>query len=106
MGVNANDPVKAAAHLRHHLSQQARKCSTICIAEAKNVSAGFLRCFQRSQSEIRVGVVAVKKMLGVVDEFFAVLLEETYGFRDQLQILFFGDPEGPPGVQVPAFAEN
>ena len=45
-------------------------------------------------------------MLGVVDHFLAVVLEELHGFGDQLEILFLGDAQGALDVQVPGLAEH
>src|SRR5260370_4932815 len=45
-------------------------------------------------------------MLGVVDDFLAMLLEKAHSLGDQLEVLPFGDSQGTPGVQLPALAEN
>jgi hypothetical protein len=46
-------------------------------------------------------------VLGVVDHFFAVVLQIGDGLGDELQVFFFGDAErAGNGVQVPALAED
>src|SRR5262249_2684070 len=50
--------------------------------------------------------VAVEEMLGVVDDFVDVFLQEADGVKDELQILLERDSEGVLRVKAPALAEN
>src|SRR5665213_2890378 len=61
----------------------------IRIAQRDGVGAGFVRGLQSAKGEVAAVFVAVEKMFGVVDHFFAVRLEVAHGIRDQLQVFFF-----------------
>ena len=106
VGVDADDPVEALAHLGHDLHQPMGERAAVGIAQHQNVRARALGGFQRPQREIRVGQKAVEEMLRVVDHFAAVLLQVAHGLRDQHEVLFFGDAQRPLRVQFPALAED
>ena len=67
--------------------------AAVGIAEAEHVGAGVLRGFEGAQREIAVMDVAVEEVLGVVDDFFAVVFQIADGFRDDGEVFVFGDAE-------------
>ena len=107
MRVDADDAVEPLAALRRRSPRSPPVMrAAVGVAQAKHVGARVLRGFQRAQREVRIRLVAVEEVLGVVDDFLAVLLQVSDGLGDDLQVLFFGDAERPLGVQVPALAED
>src|SRR5205823_1793286 len=61
---------------------------------------------QRTQREIAVVDIAVEEVFGIVDDFFAVVLQVADGFADDGEVFVFGDAERAGNVQVPALAED
>src|SRR5687767_5480095 len=45
-------------------------------------------------------------MLGVIHDFAAVSLQESYGLADQQQVFLFRNPERPLRVEIPALSED
>ena len=45
-------------------------------------------------------------MLGIVDDFFAVVFQVGDGFGNEVQVFFEGDAERPVYVMVPALTED
>ena len=80
--------------------------AAVGVAEAEDIGAGLLGGFERAQGVIGVGDVAVEEMLGVVDDFLAVILEVADGFGDEDEVLFVGDAERALDVEVPGLAED
>jgi hypothetical protein len=50
--------------------------------------------------------VAVEEVLGVVDDFFAVIFEISDCFGDDGEVFVFGDAECAENMKVPALAED
>ncbi len=71
--MDADHAVEPLAHLRDHLNNTVRQVAAVGVAQAEHVGAGLLGGFERTHGELGVGVVAVEKMLGVVDHFAAVV---------------------------------
>ena len=77
VGVDADDAIEAAPHLADDLDQAAGQRAAVGIAQAEHVGAGVAGGFQRPQGVGRIGRVAVEEVLGVVDHFLAVILEDS-----------------------------
>ncbi len=83
-----------------------RKGSAVRIAEAEAVRAALNGCFQRLQGIVGVGLVAVEKMLRVVDYFLAAGFQVSYGFRDHAEVFFQLCAQNFRYVDIPGFAED
>lgn len=64
---------------------------------------GRLQRFQRIR---RIGFVAVKEMLGIIDDPFAVCLEIRHGLLDDPEIIFERGLQNLPDMQRPCLAKN
>ncbi len=104
--VDAHGTVEPPPHLGHDLRQPGGHRPAVGVAQRQHVGARVLGRFERPQRVVRVGVVAVKHVLGIVDHFAPVLLQETHGVGDDLQVFFLADPQHAPHVQIPGLAEN
>ena len=78
--VDAQHAVEAPPHLGHDLDQPGRDGSAVGVAQAEHVGARRVGGLQRAQGEGGIGVVAVEEVLGVVDHFAPVVLEELHRF--------------------------
>ena len=70
-----------------------RQGAAVGVAQAEHIGAGLLRGFERPQGEIGIGGVAVEEVLGVVDDFLAVILQVRDGLGDEREVLLFRDAE-------------
>ena len=87
-------------------ARRAGQGAAVGVAEAEDIGAGAFGGFERAQGEVGIMDVAVEEMLGVVDDFLAVVDQVLHGFEDELLVLFLGDTEGALGVEVPTLAED
>src|SRR5581483_7262396 len=60
----------------------------------------------RIQGVVAIRRVAVEEMLGIVDHFFAVILQVADGLGDDFEVFFQRDTERALHVKVPALAED
>ena len=80
--------------------------AAVGIAEAEDVGAGLMGGLQGAQGVIGIGGVAIEEVLGVVDDFLAVILDVADGFGDEDEVFFVGDAERAFDVKVPGLAED
>ena len=106
MGVDADDAVETRANIGDDLGEEIGQRAAVGIAEAEHIGAGVFRGFERAQGEIAVVDVAVEEMLGIVDDFLAVVFEIADGFGDDREVFVFGDAERAGDMEVPALAED
>ena len=106
MSMDAEHAVEAFAHFGADLLEAGRDGPAVRVAQAQHVGAGFLRGFERAQGEIGLVRVAVEEMLRVIDHFLAVCFEIGDSIGNELEVFLFGNPQGAPGMQLPALAEN
>ena len=64
------------------------------------------RGFQGAEGVIGIGGVAIEEVLGVVDDFLAVVFQILHGVGNELQVLVFGYAEGAFHVEVPGLTED
>ena len=77
------------------------------VSQRQSTSApALLGGLQGLQGVIGVGDVAIEEMLGVVDDFLAVVLDVAHGFGDEDEVFVVGDAEGAFDVEVPGLAED
>ena len=67
---------------------------------------GLLGRLQCLHGILRIGLVAVEKVLGVVEDLRACGLQVLQRVVDQLQVLFQGDPQRLVDMEIPALAED
>jgi hypothetical protein len=106
MAVDAEFAIEARPDLRDDLGQARGDGAAIRVAEAENIGAGNLGGFEGAECERRIGGVTVEEVLGVEDDFPAVLFQIGYGLRNQLDVFLFADTEGALGVKIPGFSED
>ena len=77
------------------------------VSQRQSTSApGVFGGFESAQREVAVVDVAVEEVFGVVDHFFAVVLQIADGFGDDGEVFVFGDAESAGDMEVPALAED
>ena len=106
MGVDADDAVESPSNIFDDLGKEGCERASIGIAEAEDVGAGVFGGFESAESEVAIVDVAVEEVLGVVDHFFAVVLQVTDRLGDDGEVFVFGDAEGAGNVEVPTLAED
>ena len=106
VGVDADDAIEAAADFGDDFDETRGDRAAVGVAEAEDIGAGLMGGFQGAQGVIGVGDVAVEEVLGVVDDFLAVILDVADGFGDEDEVFFVGDAEGAFDVKVPGLAED
>ena len=83
-----------------------RHGAAVGVAQHDTVDFGILGGLERLQGVLWIGLVAVEKVLGVVDDLRHVLLEVSQGIVDQLQVLFQTDAQRLVDMEVPGLAED
>ena len=106
VGVDADDAVEPLANLGEYLAEPVRDRAAIGVTEYENVGACFLGGFEGAQREVGARFVAVEEVLGVEDDFPALLFDVPDGLGDHGQVLLFGHAKGALGVQTPALAKD
>ena len=107
VGVDADDAVEASSARRRRSGRGSSVSVPPLVSQRQSTSApACLRGFESAQGEVAVVDVAVEEMLGVVDDFFAVVLQVADGFGDDGEVFVFGDAESAGDVEVPALAED
>jgi hypothetical protein len=101
VSVNADYAGKPIPHQRDDFCNPMRQRAAIGVAEAENIRARLMCRLQGPQRKIGIGIVAIEEMLGIVDDFAAVLLQILDRLPDQQQILFFRNAERAPGMKIP-----
>ena len=86
MDVDADDAIEAAADFGDDFHQARGDRAAVGIAEAEDIGAGLVRGLQRAEGVIGVGDVAVEEVLGIVDDFLAVILDVADGFGDEDEV--------------------
>ena len=80
--------------------------AAIGVAQNQQVGSRLFRGLERLQGIGRVGFVAVKEMLGVIDHFPAMGFQEGHGIPNQVEIFLQRDAQGHFHVQVPGLPED
>ena len=84
----------------------ARQRAAVGVAQHHKISPGLLRCEPRGQRVPRVVLVAVERMLGVVDDFFALLFQEPDRVADHRQVFLRRRAQHFLHVQQPRLAKD
>ena len=87
--MNPDDAAETLFHDAHNLGNAMRQRAAVGVAQAQNIRAVLLRRFKCPQCEIGIRGVAIKEVLGIVNDFFAVLLQVRDGLADQREVFFF-----------------
>src|SRR5579884_1774090 len=98
VGVDPDHAVQAPTHFSKNLHQARGDRPSVGVAQNDRIRAGGLRRFDGAQSKGGIRDVAVEEMLGVVDHFFAVLLQIRHGFGNQRQVFLLGNAQGAAGM--------
>ena len=88
MRMDADDSVESGSHRGYDLGQVLGQRPAVGIAETKDIGAGSLSGFESLHRVVAVVNVTVEEVFGIVDHFFAVLLQVGYGFGDELEVFF------------------
>ncbi len=83
-----------------------RQSAAIGVAENNAVDIGLCRRLESFQRIVRVRLVAVEKVLGVVNHFADMLLEIGERIMNQLKIFLKTDPQSFTHMEVPGFTKN
>ena len=79
---------------------------TVCVAEDDDIRSIALRHIQRFEGVGLIGFVSIEEMLGVVNDFLAVLLKMENRVSDDFEVFLFGHMERLFHVEEPRLAEN
>ena len=106
MGVNANPGAQFASGQRCDASDFAGQTPSIGIAQNDEIGSGLFGGAPGVQSIIGAIVVTIKAVLGVVDDKFSVVLQESDGVGDHGQVFIGGGSEHFFDVQQPGFSDD
>ena len=106
MRMDADRRLKRLDHRGGDFRHFVRQRATVGFAKDKTVGPSVRRGFERGHRVFRAVLVAVEKMLGVVNHLFAVCLQKPDTVSDHRQIFFGGRLKHFGYVQKPALAED
>jgi len=95
-----------AAHLGEDGPDVEGQGAAVGVAQHDHVRPGLGGRGDGGQRVVAVAAEAVEEMLGVIDDFAAVLPQEAHGVADHGQVFFQAGFDHPGDVQVPALAED
>ena len=98
------------AHFRDHVARrlrdELRQRSAIGIAQHQQVRTRAVRRAQRRQRVVRIVLVAVEKMLRVVEHLASVAFQKRHGVRDHREVFLPRHPEHLDHLERPRFAHD
>ena len=104
--MDAEDAFEGGANVGNDLGEELGESAAVGVAETEDIGTSVFGGGERLHGVLTVVNVAIEKVLGVVYDFFAVLLEVGHRLRDQQEIFFEADAERAVHVHVPRFSED
>ena len=83
-----------------------RQRTAVGITKHDAIDTGLLGSFECFDGILRIGLVAIEKMLGIINNFRNVFLQICQRVLDQLEILFQADTQRLAHMEIPGFTED
>ena len=106
MGMNADLAGEARLHGRRDRGNLIGHGAAVGIAENEDIGTPFGRRGECCHREVRVILVAVEKMLGIVENLPPLLLQIGDALPDHRQIFGMGNPEHLVDLKLPTLAKD
>ena len=106
MGVDAERHIHFADDLRYDLFDLPRHRPAVGVAQDDAFRPCVPRSRNRREGIVRIGLVPIKKVLGIVKDLALVIFQKRHGVFNQLEIFFQRDAERVGDMQRPTLAEK
>ncbi len=106
VSVDADGHVEVFANEFGDFGDFVRESAAVGIAKDDDVGPAFLRSFERLQRVFLVVLVPVEKVLGIVNDFLALILEIGGSVVNHLAVFLGGGAKHLNNVEFPTFAEE